>query len=123
MLKFYNPPWRQGLPPTPGRARVLTVGDFPAPVLISDDLPCRLGLPPTPGRPAERFDWTPGGRGWLGAGSREAREIRMFNHWAAGLRSGLLPEDCGVATPKRGEKRGHNLEVWKEVLIFGYMDL
>ena len=45
--------------------------------------------------------------GWeLGAGSREAREIRMFNHWAAGLRSGLLPEDCGVATPKRGEKRG-----------------
>ena len=24
----------------------------------------------------------------------------MFNHWATGLRSGLLPEDCEVATQK-----------------------
>ena len=88
------------------RARVLTGGEFPAPVLISENLPRRAGLPPTPGRPAaKRFDWTPGGRqlgagSWEPAGSREASEIRMLNHWAAGLRSKLLPEGCGVATPE-----------------------
>ena len=84
---------------TPRRVRVLTGGEFLVPMVISENLPRRQGLPPTPGRPAKRFDWTPGGRGreaeaWeLGAGSREAGEICMFNHWAAGLRSGLLPED------------------------------
>ena len=88
-------------------------------MLISENLPRRAGLPPTPGRAAERFDWTPGGRGLeLGAGSwgpaagiepaagsREAREIRVLNHWAAGLRSRLLAEGCGVATPKSAQKR------------------
>ena len=74
-------------------------------MLISENLPRRAGFPPTPGRAAERFDWTPGGR-QLGAGSREAREIRMFNHWAAGLRSRLLAEGCGVATPESAQKRG-----------------
>ena len=24
----------------------------------------------------------------------------MFNHWATGLRSGLLPQDCDVAIPE-----------------------
>ena len=28
----------------------------------------------------------------------------MFNHWATGLRSGLLPQDCGVAAPEVGQK-------------------
>ena len=31
----------------------------------------------------------------------------MFNHWATGLRSGLLPEGCGVATPEVVQKRSH----------------
>ena len=29
----------------------------------------------------------------------------MFNHWATGLRSGLLPQDCEVATPEFVQKR------------------
>lgn len=41
----------------------------------------------------------------LGTGSWEAggRRDRMFNHWAAGLRSGFVPQDsqdCDVATLK-----------------------
>ena len=86
-------------------------------MLISENLPRRAGFPPTPGRAAKRFDWTPGGRQpgagsrELGAGSRdrtgsrEAREIRVLNHWAAGLRSRLLAEGCGVATPESAQKR------------------
>ena len=31
----------------------------------------------------------------------------MFNHWATGLRSGLLPEGCGVATLEVVQKRSH----------------
>ena len=31
----------------------------------------------------------------------------MFNHWATGLRSGLLPQDCVVATQKLPPKRCH----------------
>ena len=31
----------------------------------------------------------------------------MFNHWATGLRSGLLPQDCEVATQKLPQKRSH----------------
>ena len=89
-------------------------------MLISENLPRRAGFPPTPGRAAERFDWTPGGRqpgagswelhgSWQpAAGSREASEIRMLNHWAAGLRSRLLPEVRGVATPEMCQKRPPN---------------
>ena len=53
-----------------------------------------------------------------GAGREEAGEIRMFNHWATGLRSGLLPEGCGVAAPKSVQK-GPNLNaVFARVFIF-----
>ena len=31
----------------------------------------------------------------------------MFNHWATGLRSGLLRQDCEVATPEFVPKRSH----------------
>ena len=31
----------------------------------------------------------------------------MFYHWATGIRSGLLPEGCGVATPEVVQKRSH----------------
>ena len=54
--------------------------------------PAARGFPPTPGR--ARFGADP----WrLGAERQEAGEIRMFNHWATGLRSGLLPQDYVVA--------------------------
>ena len=81
--------------------------------MIFENLPRRQGLS-ADARPAKRFDWTPGGRSWeasreaeaveLGAGSRQAGEIRMFNPWATGLRSGLLSQDCGVATPEVAQK-------------------
>ena len=99
-------------------------------MLISENLPRRAGFPPTPGRAAKRFDWTPGGRqpgagSWeLGAGSRdrtgsrEAREIRVLNHWAAGLRSRLLAEGCGVATPESAQKRGPKLKSLERKIDF-----
>ena len=55
----------------------------------------------------------------LGAGSREASEIRMLNHWAAGLRSGLLPEVCGVATPEMCKKKTNNIQVCLILLMRG----
>ena len=99
-------------------------------MLISENLPRRAGFPPTPGRPAKRFDWTPGG--WqLGAGSwgpaagiepaagsREAREIRVLNHWAAGLRSRLLAGGRGVATPESAPKRGPKLRSLERKIDF-----
>ena len=66
--------------------------------MISENLPRRTGLSANAG-PGTGFEWTPGGR--------EAGEIRMFDHWATGLRSGLLPQDCGVATPEVVQKRCH----------------
>jgi hypothetical protein len=53
---------------------------------------------------------------------REAEEIRVFVHWAAGLRSGLLPRIVELQHQKIPQKGVHFLEVCKEVLIFGYMD-
>ena len=29
----------------------------------------------------------------------------MFNHWATGLRSGLLPQDCEVGAPESAPKK------------------
>ena len=43
----------------------------------------------------------------------------MFNHWAAGLRSGLLPEDCGAATQKITQKRGPKLGSLQDSFDFG----
>ena len=48
----------------------------------------------------------------------------MFNHWATGLQSGLLPEDCCIATPElysRGTP--YNLEVCLMVLVPGARDI
>ena len=42
----------------------------------------------------------------------------MFNHWAIGLRSGLLPQDCEVATPEVVKKSAVLKEVFARVLIF-----
>ena len=81
-------------------------------MLISDNLPRCARFLPTPGRPAaERFDWTPAGRE---PAAGEASEIRMFNHWAAGLWSGLLPEGGGVATPEMCQKNAS--QIWKFAL-------
>ena len=60
---------------------------------------------------AEAGRQRPGSRE-AGAGRQEAGEIRMFNHWAIGLRSGLLPEGCGVATPEVVQQKG---PIWGEV--------
>ena len=40
-----------------------------------------------------------------GAGRQEAGEIRMFNHWATGLRSGLLPQVVVLQHQKLVQKR------------------
>ena len=66
--------------------------------MISENLPRRTGLSANAG-PGTGLEWTPGGR--------EAGEIRMFIHWATRLRSGLLPQDCEVATPEVGKKRSY----------------
>ena len=49
----------------------------------------------------------------------------MFNHWATGLRSGLLPEDCEVATQKLIQKRCNlgrsfreGFDFWSQGMIF-----
>ena len=89
-----------------------------ASIVISENLPRRTGHSAEAG-PGTGFEWTPGGRGWeaeagelgrrsweAGAGRQEAGEIRMFNHWAIGLRSGSLLEGGGVATPEVGQKKG-----------------
>ena len=55
----------------------------------------------------------------LGAGSREASEIRMFNHWAAGLRSGLLPRRVVLQHLKWAKNGRPNLEVGLMVLVRG----
>ena len=88
-------------------------------IVISENLPRRTGLSADAG-PRKDSEWIPGGRGWeLGGRSWEAGEIRMFNHWATGLRSGLLPQDCEVATQKLPQKGAILSEVFARVLIFG----
>ena len=42
----------------------------------------------------------------------------MFDHWATGLRSGLLPHHCEVATQKLSKKGAILSEVLARVLIF-----
>ena len=42
----------------------------------------------------------------------------MFNHWATGLRSGLLPQDCEVATQRLLQKRGHVGRFFRESVDF-----
>ena len=110
-----NLPRRTGLAPPPGLGAPKAGKGFEwkgirASIVISEDLPRRLGLSANTGT-GSGSEWTPGGG--------EAGEIRMFNHWATGLRSGLLPQDCVVATqkwPKKGAMLG---EVFARVLIFG----
>ena len=67
-----------------------------ASIVISENLPRRTGLSANAGT-GSGLEWTPGGR--------EAAEIRIFNHWATGLRSGLLPQDCVVENIRRSQKK------------------
>ena len=85
----------------------MTGGRFPASIVISENLPRRQGLPPTPGRARVLTRGLEAEAGEPGAGSREAEEIHVLVHWATGLRSGLLPQDCDVATPKIAQKKMH----------------
>ena len=43
----------------------------------------------------------------------------MFNHWATGLRSGLLPQDCEVGTPEVAQKRCRFGRSFREGFDFG----
>ena len=44
----------------------------------------------------------------------------MFNHWATGLRSGLLPQDCEVQLEhQKLSKKTNYCAVFARVLIFG----
>ena len=86
--------------------------------MISENLPRRQGLPPTPGRLSADLEAE---ARELGAGSWEAEETRMLNHWATGLRSGLLPGIVELQHQKSPKKEVNNLKVCKEVLIFGYV--
>ena len=82
--------------------------------MISENLPRRTGFPQTPGRarilngPLEAE-----------AGSWEAGEIRMFNHWATGLRSGLLPQVVVLQHQKLFKKRCHFERSFREGFDFG----
>ena len=86
--------------------------------MISENLSRRTGLAANAG-PGTDFEWTPGVRGWeaeagelrsrsweAGAGRQEAGEIRMFNHWAIGLRSELLPQVVVLQHQKLAKKKG-----------------
>ena len=42
----------------------------------------------------------------------------MFNHWAAGLRSGLLPQDCEVGTPEVAPKSTKFGRSFREGFVF-----
>ena len=92
--------------------------------MISENLPRRTGLSANAG-PRKDSEWTPGGRGWEaearepGGRSWEAGEIRMFNHWAIGLRSGLLPQVVVLQHQKLFKKGPIWGEVFARVLIFG----
>ena len=46
----------------------------------------------------------------------------MLNHWAAGLRSGLLAEGCDVATPEMCQKGLPKIQVCLMVLVRGAME-
>ena len=85
--------------------------------MISENLPRRTGLSANAG-PGKDSEWTPGGRGW------EAGEIRMFNHWAIGLRSGLLPQVVVLQHQKfakktvLGEVFARVLDFWSQGKVF-----
>ena len=96
-----NLPRRTGLAANAG-PKVFEWRGIWASIVISENLPRLTGLSADAG-PGTGFEWTPGG-GEPGAERHEAGEIRMFNHWATGLRSGLLPQDCEVATQKLTKK-------------------
>ena len=42
----------------------------------------------------------------------------MFDHWATGLRSGLLPQDCEVGTPETVQKGTKFERVFCEDFVF-----
>ena len=94
--------------------------------MISENLPRRTGRSANADRArilngpleAEAGRQRPGSRE-AGAGRQEAVDIRMFNHWATGLRSGLLPQVVVLQNQKLTKKRTNVGEVCARVLIFG----
>ena len=126
-----NLPRRTGLAANAGPGKGFEWRGIWASIVISENLPRRTGLSANAG-PGSNSEWTPGGRGWeaearelrsrsweAGAGRQEAGEIRMFNHWAIGRRSGLLPQVVVLQHQKLAKKRTVLGEVFARVLIFG----
>ena len=114
-----NLPRRTGLAANAGPAKLFECRRISASIVISENLPRRKGLSANAGL-GTGLEWTPGGRGWEpGAGRQEAGEIRMFNHWATGLRSGLLPQVVVLQHQKLLKKVPNLKEVFAKVLIFG----
>ena len=94
MVISETPPRHTGLAANAGPGKGFECRGIWASIVIYENLPRRTGLSANAG-PGTGLEWTPGG--WELRGRRqEAGEIRMFNHWATGLRSGLLPQDCEV---------------------------
>ena len=126
-MKTFPIAW--GLLPTPG-PRVLNGGEFGPVLRFLKTFPAARGFPPTPGRARILNGPCHGGRGWelggQGAGRQGAEEIGMLNHWATGLRSGLLVEGCCVATPEVVQKRcllgrsfRESFDFWCQGKVFG----
>ena len=105
-----NLPRRTGLAADAGPGKGFEWRGIRASIVISENLPRRTGLSADAGT-GTGLEWTPGGR--------EAGEIRMFDHWATGLRSGLLPQDCEVGTPESLQRRSKFWRSLHEILIFG----
>ena len=95
-----NLPRRTGLSAHAGPGKGFEWRGVWASIVISENLPCRTGRAQVLNGPLEAEAGIRTGS-WEGGGRRD----RMFNHWAVGLRSGLLPEGCGVATPEIASKK------------------
>ena len=93
--------------------RRLSVLTGPLPVLVSDNLPavgaCRqrwAGRLSVLTGPLEAEAGVPGG------------EIRVFNHWATGLQSGLLPRIVLLQRQQKHKQRIENAKVCKRNVSF-----
>ena len=118
-----NLPRRTGLSVDAGPGKGFEWRGIWASIVISENLPRHTGLSANAG-PGTGLEWTPGG-GEPGAERHEAGEICMFNHWATGLRSGLLPQVVVLQHQKLAPKRNNfgrsfreDFDFWSQGNVF-----